>query len=82
MADRMATRRAQLNDPIEGGELVKHDRLLTAKEVADRWQVPKQQVYRLSREGRLATVRIGRHYRYRRSAVEAFELEGGRGTDG
>jgi DNA-binding Xre family transcriptional regulator len=35
------------------------DRLLTADELAARWQVPKAQVYRLSREGRLPTVRIG-----------------------
>jgi excisionase family DNA binding protein len=53
------------------------DRLLTADELATRWQVPKAQVYRLSREGRLPTVRIGRYYRYALKAVTAFEAAGG-----
>jgi excisionase family DNA binding protein len=58
-------------------------RLLTAAQVAERWQVPASQVYRLAREGRLASVAIGRYRRYRLEAVEAFELEGGAGvTDG
>ncbi len=52
-------------------------RLLTADELAARWQVGKAQVYRLTREGRLPTVRIGRYYRYRVASVEAFELQGG-----
>lgn len=53
------------------------DRLLTADELAARWQVPKAQVYRLSREGRLPTVRIGRYYRHALRAVTAFEAAGG-----
>jgi len=51
--------------------------LLTAEQLAARWQVPTSHVYRLTREGRLAAVHIGRYYRYRLSAVEAFEIEGG-----
>jgi excisionase family DNA binding protein len=53
------------------------DRLLTADQLATRWQVPKSQVYRLSREGRLPTVRFGRYYRYALEAVTAFEAAGG-----
>jgi excisionase family DNA binding protein len=53
------------------------DRLLTAEELAGRWQVPKAQVYRLTRECGLPTVHIGRYCRYRMAAVEAWELEGG-----
>lgn len=53
------------------------DRLLTADQLASRWQVPKAQVYRLTREGRLPAVAIGRYYRYRLGAVEAWELNGG-----
>lgn len=56
--------------------------LLTADQVAARWQVGKAQVYRLTREGRLPTVRIGRYYRYRLAGVEDFEATGGGGTDG
>lgn len=51
--------------------------LLTAGQLAGRWQVPKAQVYRLTREGRLPAVRIGRYYRYSLAAVEAWEAGGG-----
>jgi len=53
------------------------ERLLTADELGERWQVPKAQVYRLTREGSLPAVRIGRYYRYRLPAVEQWEREGG-----
>lgn len=56
-------------------------RLLTADDVAERWQVPKAQVYRLTREGRLSAVRIGRYYRYRPAVVEEFEAQGGVAAD-
>jgi excisionase family DNA binding protein len=51
------------------------DRLLTAEQLAARWQVPKSHVYRLTREGRIPTVRLGRYYRYRLAAVEAWERQ-------
>jgi excisionase family DNA binding protein len=57
-------------------------RLMTAGQLADRWQVPKAQVYRLTREGKLPTVKIGRYYRYQAAAIEAFEAAGGAGSDG
>lgn len=53
------------------------DCLLTAAQVAARWQVPTSQVYRLTRGGQLTVVRIGRYYRYRLTAIEAWEQEGG-----
>jgi excisionase family DNA binding protein len=56
-------------------------RLLTADELADRWQVPKAHVYRLTREKRLPTVRLGRYYRYALAAVEGFERDGGTGEE-
>jgi len=49
--------------------------LLTAQDLADRWRVPKSHVYRMSRERDLPTVKIGRYFRYRLSAVEAWECE-------
>lgn len=51
--------------------------LLTAEQLAQRWQVPASQIYRLTREGRIPTVRLGRYYRYSPAAIEAFE----NGTD-
>lgn len=56
--------------------------LLRAEELAVRWQVATSQIYRLSREGKLPTVRIGRYFRYRLDVVEAFEAGGGVGSDG
>lgn len=47
--------------------------LLTAEELAERWQVPLSQVYRLTRAGRLPVVRLGRYYRYRPDVIERFE---------
>ncbi len=47
--------------------------LLTADQLAQRWQVPKSHVYRLTREGQVPAVKLGRYYRYRIDAIEAFE---------
>ena len=44
--------------------------LLTAGELAERWQVPKSHVYRLTRDGLIPAVRLGRYYRYRLEAIE------------
>jgi excisionase family DNA binding protein len=51
--------------------------LLTAEDLAERWQVGKAHVYRLTREGRLPTVRLGRYCRYRPEAIEEWEQRGG-----
>jgi excisionase family DNA binding protein len=48
--------------------------LLTADQLADRWQVPKSHVYRLTREGQVPAVKLGRYYRYRLDAIERFEV--------
>jgi excisionase family DNA binding protein len=48
-------------------------RLLTAEQLAKRWQVPTSQVYRLTRERKIPVVRLGRYYRYRLDAIERFE---------
>jgi hypothetical protein len=51
--------------------------LLTADQVATRWQVPKAQVYRLTREEQLPTIKLGKYYRYSLGAIETFEAGGG-----
>ena len=51
--------------------------LLTADDLAARWQVPKGQIYRLTREGQIPTVQLGKYYRYALAAVEEFEAAGG-----
>ena len=54
--------------------------LMTAAQLSVRWQVPKSHVYRLSREGSLPTVQLGKYRRFRLDAVEKFEKKGGLGT--
>jgi excisionase family DNA binding protein len=49
--------------------------LLTADDLAARWQVSRAHVYRLARDGHLPTVSIGRYYRFRLESIEACELE-------
>lgn len=56
-------------------------RLLTADDLAARWQVPQGHVYRLAREGKLPVVRLGRYRRFRLAEIEGFEMAGGVAAD-
>ena len=47
--------------------------LLTADQLAERWQVPTSHVYRLARENRIPTVELGRYRRWRLDAIEQYE---------
>ena len=47
--------------------------ILTAEQLAERWQVPTSQVYRLARDGRIPTVQLGRYRRWRLDEIERFE---------
>ena len=47
--------------------------LLTADQLAERWQIPTSHVYRLAREGRIPTVELGRYRRWRLDAIESYE---------
>lgn len=47
--------------------------LLTAKQLAERWQITEHHVYRLTREGKIPAVRLGRYYRYHPAVIEEFE---------
>lgn len=49
--------------------------LLTADEIAARLGVKPGWIYRQSRAGRIPTVRLGRYYRYRLDAIEAWLAE-------
>lgn len=48
-------------------------KLLTADELAERWQVPRSWVYAASRTGRIPTLRLGHYCRYRLDAIEEWE---------
>jgi excisionase family DNA binding protein len=49
--------------------------MLTPQELADRWQVKRMHVYRLTREDKIPVVRLGKYYRYRLDMIEAWEGE-------
>ena len=52
-------------------------RLMTANELAERWQIKRSGIYNLTRKGKLPVVRIGKYYRYEVGAIEQFEAQGG-----
>jgi excisionase family DNA binding protein len=58
---------------VTGPTSVTSAQLLTADQLATRWQVPKSQVYALTRTGQIPAVKLGRYYRYRLDAIERFE---------
>lgn len=49
------------------------NQLLTAEQLALRWQIPKSHCYRLAREGQIPCVQLGRYRRFRLEDIEAFE---------
>lgn len=55
--------------------------LLTARQLAQRWQVAPAQVYRLHRAKRLPGVQLGRYVRFRADQIEEFERAGGVSAD-
>jgi excisionase family DNA binding protein len=67
------------NDEPRFSRETAEDRLLDAHEVAGRLGVPVSWVYAQTRAGRIPTVRLGRYYRYRPSAIAAWisSLEAG-----
>lgn len=48
-------------------------KLLTADDLAERWQLKPSAVYRLTREGVIPCVKLGRYYRYSPEQIEAYE---------
>lgn len=61
-------------DPIkEAAKELETGQLLTAAQLAARWQVPTSQVYRLAREDAIPVVQLGRYRRFRLDAIEQFE---------
>ena len=49
------------------------EQFLNAEQLADRWGVPRSQVYRLTRDGKIPAVQLGKYYRYKLTAIEAWE---------
>ena len=64
-------------DPAADTAMDTPGRLLTAEDLAQRWQLPTSWIYAATRDGRIPAVRLGRYRRFRVSAIEAFEADGG-----
>jgi excisionase family DNA binding protein len=56
---------------VNGSE-ADRDQLLTADDVAELMRVTRAWVYAETRRDRLPHLRLGRHVRYRRAAIEAW----------
>ena len=67
-------------DPVSG--ISNGERLLTAEQLAARWQVPKAHVHRLARDGRVPVVMIGRYHRFRQASIEQWEATQEAASDG
>ena len=51
--------------------------VLTIEELADYLKIPKSTIYKLVREGKAPCQKVGRHWRFHRSAIEAWLKERG-----
>ena len=56
------------------------DELLTTKEVLAYLRVTHKTIYRLVKAGRIPCAQIGRHWRFRRSEIDAWLATGGTKT--
>jgi len=54
--------------------------LLTAQEVSVRLGVPLPKLYELAAKGRIPAVRVGRHWRFPRRLLEAWQRSAARAT--
>lgn len=67
---------ARLNALYALHDLYGPQHLLTALDIANRWQVSEAFVYRLARDGKIPVVKIGRHRRFRLDEIERWERSG------
>jgi excisionase family DNA binding protein len=50
----------------------KSDDILTIEELAMYLKIPKSTIYKLVREGRIPSNKIGRHWRFRRATIDRW----------
>jgi excisionase family DNA binding protein len=70
--------RAGLHSPRQFGSAdpsaSERGQLLTAEQLAERWQISQAAVYRLARDGAIPFVALGRYRRFRLASIEAWEV--------
>ena len=49
---------------------IKQSQVLTIQELSEYLKVPKSTLYKLVREGRIPSQKIGRHWRFRKGAID------------
>jgi excisionase family DNA binding protein len=48
----------------------RHGIILTVDEIADYLKIPRSTIYKLVREGKIPAQKIGRHWRFRKEAID------------
>ena len=46
--------------------------ILTVDEISDYLKIPKSTIYKLVREGKIPAQKIGRHWRFRKEAIDRW----------
>ena len=46
--------------------------ILTVDEISDYLKIPKSTIYKLVREGKIPAQKIGRHWRFRKEAIDLW----------
>jgi len=46
--------------------------ILTVDEISDYLKIPRSTIYKLVREGRIPAQKIGRHWRFRKEAIDRW----------
>jgi excisionase family DNA binding protein len=57
--------------------------VMTIEEVAEYLRIPRSSLYKLAQEGKIPCQKVGRHWRFRKEAIDRWLEEGpGEGKDG
>ena len=57
--------------------------VMTIEEVAKYLRIPRSSLYKLAQEGKIPCQKVGRHWRFRKEAIDRWLEEGpGEGKDG
>jgi excisionase family DNA binding protein len=59
-----------------------NDSVLTIEELAEYLKLSKSTLYHFARDGKVPGVKVGRHWRFHRDAIDEWMRKGGRFTIG
>ncbi len=58
------------------------DAVLTIDELADYLKIAKSTLYKLAQQGRIPAQKVGRHWRFRKAAIDRWLERGGQVVEG